>query len=96
MNKNRKTLIKQCVSFFYSSTRIKQAIAFVANTNIQTKVMVLIQIHFYLFSKVEHINHNTLKPRISQAKDNMFQQRFAPHSNQSLRHGVSKWFKACS
>ena len=90
MNKDGKAPVKQHLCLFYTSPRIEQAAGFVADTNIHIKIMVLLKIRNDLACKVVNVHHNALKTCIAQAKYNMFQQRFSPHSYQGLGHCISK------
>ena len=88
MNKNRLIGIEQWKGLFDSSTRFEQHGALIANTDIQTKIIVGLEIIYNLTCKVVHIYHNALITRVFKFLDYMPNERLPPYPHQRLWHGV--------
>ena len=88
-----RTALQKASGMTYPTSSLTEQVPLIGDGNLDSKVVLLLQVIDYLVREMMDIHNHIIYSRILQAGDNMTQQRLSSHWDESLRHGVSQWFE---
>ena len=90
MDQDGRLGIEQRPRFLDATARLEQSAGFVGDTDVETEVIVGLEIIDDLFSEMMHIDDNPLISRCLKLLDDMPQQRLSPYPHECLGHRVGE------
>ena len=92
VNEDRRRGIEKRSSLLQPPARLQQHVALIGDADVNTEIVVGVEIIYNLVGKMMHVDNNAVETCITEFLYDMFQQRLSPYSDQSLRHTVGQRF----